>query len=195
MFGDIMTDRTNIISSHAKEHLEAIHNISTYSVANVATHIVSALNLGGVIYTCGNGGSASDASHFIAELVGSFEKDRKPLKAFCLNSNLPVITSIANDYGYDYIFSRQIESLIKKPDILVGFTTSGDSKNVVEALKTAYQKGITTIAFTGNHPDMLIEPYSSVVFRSHGVRTAIIQECHIVAIHMICSIIEQEYFL
>jgi D-sedoheptulose 7-phosphate isomerase len=188
-------DRNNIITSHIKEHQQAISNISSYSIANIATSIVSAINLGGTIYTCGNGGSAADASHLVAELVGRFEKNRKPIKAFCLNSNMPTITAIANDFGYDKVFSRQIESIVKKPDVVIGFSTSGNSKNVVEALKIAREKDVTTVAFTGNHPDMVLESHSSVMFRAYGVRTAIIQECHTVAIHMISSIIEEECFL
>jgi D-sedoheptulose 7-phosphate isomerase len=188
-------DRTNIITSHIKEHQDALLKISPYSVSNIATHIVSAINLGGTIYTCGNGGSAADAAHLVAELVGRFEKDRKAVKAFCLNSNMPTLTAIANDFGFKNVFSRQIESVARKPDVVIGFSTSGNSENVVEALKIAYEKGITTISFTGTHPDMLAETFSTATFKSPGVRTAIIQECHTIAIHMIASIVEQECFL
>lgn len=154
--------------------------------------IVNALKKGKTIYAFGNGGSASEASHFVGELVGRFETDRKPYKAFCLNSDTAVMTAIANDYGYDQVFSRQVIGMVKDDDVVVGFSTSGQSKNVKNALSDALELHAHTIGFTGRH-------VSNDIFKlcDHNVfvpspRTSIIQEVHQIAMHYIASQVEKE---
>ncbi|MES2775206.1 MAG: D-sedoheptulose 7-phosphate isomerase [Bacteroidota bacterium] len=122
-----------------------LHNV----VTNAGNAIVKSLQLGGKLLTCGNGGSAADALHLAEELVGRYKAERRGLPAICLNSDVTAITCIGNDYGYDKIFSRQVEALGKSNDILVGFSTSGNSPNVLEAFSEARKRNITTIVLGG----------------------------------------------
>jgi len=181
------------ISNYITEHQIAITKIDSNQLRVIADACIHAIKSGGTIYTCGNGGSASDASHFVAELVGRFEKERKALNAICLNTDFTTMTSIANDYGYEHIFSRQVESMIHKNDILIGFTTSGSSANVIEALKCANMLSATTICFTGKIDRTMAEVFSTHTFKVPIMRTAIIQECHIMAIHIVSLLIEEAF--
>lgn len=163
-------------------------------IEEMADIIVDCYNFGGKILTFGNGGSAADAQHFVAELVGWYKvKDRGPLEALCLNTNVSNLTAIANDSGYDDLFSRQIEALGKKGDIAFGISTSGNSPNVVKAIEFAKQKRMKTMALTGGYQSDLsaIADYCLMVPSNDTPR---VQEAHITVIHILCGLIEQKIF-
>ena len=146
------------------------------------------LNEGGSIYWMGNGGSASDAEHLAAELAGRFKDDRRPLSSFSLTSNSSLITAIANDYGYEQIFCRQVEAYLKPGDLIIGITTSGKSLNVLNALKDAVQLGATTCILTGRKEDFEVT-YDFVV-NVNSSDTCHIQEAHIALGQALCGYIE-----
>ena len=163
------------------------------SISDIVEVCVTALNSENKIMFMGNGGSAADSQHLAAELVSRFEFDRPGLSALALTTDTSALTAIGNDYGYQRLFSRQIEAVGKKGDVLFGFSTSGDSENIILGLQSARKKGITTIGMTGNkkgevcnNADFLIEVPSA--------NTARIQEGHIVTGHIICGLIEQIIF-
>lgn len=169
---------------------EELLNTSTGDIIKITNKIISSLKKGGKLIIFGNGGSASDAQHIAAELVGRFKKDRLALPAIALTVNTSIITALANDFGYDTVFARQIEALAKKPDIVLGISTSGKARNVCMGLKQAKKMGISTIALTGcdggeikNNADFSLIIPSNV--------TARIQECHILVGHIICELIEE----
>ncbi len=142
------------------------------------------------IIFCGNGGSAADSQHLSAELVSKFLKIRKPLPAIALTTNTSTLTSISNDFGYEHIFSKQISALGKKGDVLIAISTSGKSKNVIEALKVAKKKGIFTILFTGEN--IKKKQNCNLVFNAPAKRVDRIQEIHILVGHILCELIEKE---
>jgi D-sedoheptulose 7-phosphate isomerase len=160
---------------------------------STALRLVQTLRGGGVVYWCGNGGSAADCQHLAAELVGRFERNRQPLASVALTTDSSVLTALGNDYGYDSVFERQIEALGRPGDALVGISTSGNSPNVVAALAAARRLGVTTVALTGetrcavwDHADYLVAAPSSV--------TSHIQEVHIAVGQALCGRIESEMF-
>jgi len=155
-----------------------------------ARAITAALRKGRTIYTCGNGGSAADAQHIAAELIGRFETDRKALRAIALTTDTSVITSISNDYGYERFFARQVEALVEKNDILWAISTSGNSKNVLAAAELAKEKGALVLAFTGRKNSKLQE-LADICLCAESSSTARSQEIHQLAYHMICAIVEQ----
>jgi D-sedoheptulose 7-phosphate isomerase len=142
---------------------------------------------------CGNGGSAADAQHLSAELSGRFKIDRDPLDAEALHVNTSYITAVGNDYSYDEIFSRLVKAKGKKGDILIGLSTSGNSKNVVKAFEVAKNLGIFTIALTGEKQNLL-EKISDITIKVPSSDTARIQESHIMIGHIICELVEKELF-
>ena len=143
------------------------------------------------IIVFGNGGSAADAQHIVAEFIGRFQKERKSLPGISLTTDSSIITSLANDYSYDIVFSRQCESLVSEGDIVIGISTSGKSKNVEEGIKTAKKKGAITIGLLGGDGGTIknIVDISIVV---PSTNTARIQEVHRVIYHIICDIVESE---
>ncbi len=159
-------------------------------IANIA---IDAFRSGHSLYLMGNGGSAADAQHIAGELVGRFKKDRKPLPALALTTDTSVITAIANDYGYDKCFERQVEALAKEGDVVVGLSTSGNSVNILNAVTLAGKNKAKTIAFTGKGGGRLKENVD-VCLEIPSPDTARIQECHITIGHILCSIIEKELF-
>ena len=142
------------------------------------------------IIFCGNGGSAADSQHLTAELVSKFLKVRKPLPAISLTTNTSSLTSIGNDFGYNYIFSKQLTALGTKGDVMIAISTSGKSKNIIEALKLAKQKGILTILFTGEK--VFKKKNCDIVFNAPAKRVDRIQELHILVGHIICQLIEDK---
>jgi len=157
--------------------------------------MVQCLQSGGKILVCGNGGSASDAMHFVAELVNRFEVDRPALAAIALVNDASVMTSIANDVEFDAVFSRQTEALGRKGDVLLGISTSGNSKNVLKAMHTASHLGMQTIALTGHDGgDMAKFPNLSASIHIDSESTARTQEMHISCLHILCSLIDKELF-
>lgn len=162
------------------------------TVADVAVQSAEVLKKGGHLFFCGNGGSAADAQHIAAELVGRFLKERKALAATALSCNTSTLTAVGNDYGYDVIFSRQIEGLAKSGDVLFAISTSGNSKNVVLAVQAAKAMGVKTIGLTGSKGGKLKE-LCDVCITVPSDHTPRIQEMHIAVGHMICEIIDEAY--
>ncbi|HZC86400.1 MAG TPA: SIS domain-containing protein [Steroidobacteraceae bacterium] len=144
------------------------------------------LRAGGKILACGNGGSAADAQHLSAELVGRFREERRALAAIALTADTALLTALGNDYGYERVFARQVEGLAQRGDVLMAFSTSGNSANVVQAAQTARRLGCTVVGFTGarggelaGHADVLLKAPSNTVAR--------IQEVHTLCIHVLCE--------
>ena len=142
---------------------------------------------------CGNGGSASDAQHIAAELSGRFYKDRAPLYAEALHVNSSYITAVANDYGYEETFARMVEAAGRKGDILLGISTSGNSPNVIKAIKKAKDIGMLTVGFTGIHGGKM-NGICDIIIKVPSDDTPRIQEAHILIGHIICQLIEEELF-
>lgn len=155
--------------------------------------IITALNNKNKIIFCGNGGSAADSQHLSAELMGRYKIDRKPLPAIALTVDTSAITAIGNDYGYDKVFSRQLEGIGEKGDVLFGISTSGESKNVLEAIKTAKKLSITSICLTGNR-DTEMTKLSDYLIKAPSKETNHIQEMHITIGQLICGIVEDSLF-
>lgn len=155
--------------------------------------LINTLKTGNNILICGNGGSASDAQHFAAEIVGKFKEDRKALPAIALTTNTLILTAIGNDYGYNVVFSRQIEAIGLHGDTLIGISTSGNSKNVILAAKTAKRLGIRTIGLIGRDGGKLKPLVEEAVIIPHS-DTARIQEAHIFILHFWAALIGKELF-
>ena len=164
------------------------------SVAQVSRVIVGALRQGNKILLLGNGGSAADAQHIAAELVGRFAFDRPALPAIALSVNTSCMTAIGNDYGFDFVFSRQIEALAQKGDVVIGISTSGNSANVLHAMSTSKKLGLRRIALTGCTGGKLKHEVESCLCVPSN-ETPRIQECHILIGHIISELVEQTIFL
>ncbi|HNX68489.1 MAG TPA: SIS domain-containing protein [Candidatus Omnitrophota bacterium] len=160
---------------------------------SIAHAIILALKAGNKVLLCGNGGSASDALHIAAEFVGRFEKDRVSLPAIALNADMAAVTAIGNDFGYDKVFSRQIEGLGKKGDVLIVISTSGRSPNILEAIGQAKQQGILTVGFTGKDGGTMKDAVSHC-FIAKTNKTTHVQEMHITALHAVCEVVEKILF-
>ncbi|NLE65065.1 MAG: D-sedoheptulose 7-phosphate isomerase [Elusimicrobia bacterium] len=154
--------------------------------------IIDALKNGGKVLLCGNGGSAADAQHIAAEFVGRFQKERRALPAVALTTDTSILTCLANDYSFETIFSRQVEALGKKGDVLIGISTSGKSPNVVRAFEAAKTQGMSTIAFTGGSGGVMGEMADITVTVPCKV-TARVQEMHITLFHALCEVVEDEF--
>lgn len=159
-------------------------------IIEISNLIIECLKKKGKVIIFGNGGSASDSQHIAAELVGRFKKDRASLAAISLASNISIITSLANDYGYETIFAKQIEGLGQKNDIAIGISTSGKAKNVLAAIKQAKKMGIKTIALTGGDGGELVK-LADISLLVPSKVTARIQEAHITIGHIVCELVEQ----
>lgn len=159
------------------------------------TMVASLLN-GGKILTCGNGGSAGDAQHFSSELLNRFERERPALPAMALTTDPSTITSIANDYSYNEVFSKQIRALGNQGDVLLAISTSGNSANVVQAIQAAHDRGMNVVAMTGRDGGQIANFISAddVEIRVPAQSTARIQEVHLVVIHSLCDFIDQQLF-
>lgn len=153
--------------------------------------IIKCFKRGNKIIIFGNGGSAADAQHIVAEFIGRFQKERKSLPAISLTTDSSIITSLANDYSYDIVFSRQCESLVSKGDIVIGISTSGKSKNVEEGIKTAKKRGAITIGLLGGDGGT-IKNVADISIVVPSTNTARIQEVHRVIYHIICDVVENE---
>lgn len=162
-------------------------------IETVVDAMVEALKNGNHIYFCGNGGSAADAQHLAAELSGRFYFDREPLPAEALHCNSSYLTAVANDYGYDVIYSRLVKGICHEGDILVGLSTSGNSVNIVKAFEVAKEKNVLTIGFTGESGGKM-KTLSNHLFNVPSGDTPRIQETHILIGHIICQLVEEKYF-
>ncbi|MFC2176027.1 D-sedoheptulose 7-phosphate isomerase [Bacteroidota bacterium] len=177
----------------AKEVLEQFmaNSANLQAIRNAGSLLVNSINCGGKIYSCGNGGSMSDAMHFAEELSGRFRDSRKPLPAIAI-SDPGYLTCTANDFGYDQVFSRFVEGFGQKEDVLLAISTSGNSENVVNAAKMAQSKGLKVISLTGKDGGKLAD-YSDVEIRvAHNGYSDRIQEIHIKVIHILVMLVEQE---
>lgn len=159
-------------------------------VEDGAGEIAKALNKGGKVLICGNGGSASDAIHFSAELVGRFQKERRPVPAIALNADVATLTAVANDYGYEKTFERAVQAYMTPDDILVGISTSGNSENVYRAIIAAKEIGGKTIGLLGKDGGKIAKTVDIPLIIPCNI-TARVQECHILLIHTICELVEQ----
>ena len=165
----------------------------TSLIVKVANLIIKAYRNNKKIILFGNGGSAADAQHIAAEFVGKFYKDRESLPALAFHTNTSIITAIANDYGYEYIFERQVSSLVNEGDIVFGISTSGNSLNVIKGLEKAKEKGAITIGLTGQKENN-IEKIADYCIKIPSNDTPRIQESHITVGHIICYLVEKELF-
>ena len=162
-------------------------------IKEIAEVIIKAYRNGGKVLLFGNGGSAADAQHIAAELVGKYYLDRDPLPAIALTVNTSSLTAIGNDYSFDRIFAKQLEALGEAGDVAIGISTSGKSKNVIQALKVAKERGLITIGFTGKDGGML-KDIVDYCLHIPSDDTPRIQEGHITVGHIICEIVERELF-
>jgi len=155
----------------------------------IAERLAQALRSGRKILLCGNGGSAADSQHIAAEFIGRFKRERRSLAALALTTDTSILTAVGNDYAYEQVFSRQVEGLGETGDVLIALSTSGNSKNVLEAVKTAKAKGLATIGFTGAKGGTL-KGLVDQCFQAQSLETPHIQEVHITALHALSEVVE-----
>jgi D-sedoheptulose 7-phosphate isomerase len=187
-------DIKNLIQHEFDEHISAVNSLGAIkeSLADAAQLCIQSLKAGGKILIVGNGGSAADAQHIAAELIGRFKVQRKGLPAIALTTDSSALTAIANDFGYNCIFDRQVEALAREEDILIGISTSGNSDNVINALKVASKLSCKTIGLTGQGGG-LMNKICDVIIDVPSLDTPRIQELHIIIGHTICHLIDQEF--
>ena len=170
------------------------NSILLKTILTITEIMVAALKSDRRIYFCGNGGSAADAQHLAAELTGRFYTDRKALAAEALHCNTSYLTAVANDYGFDEIYARMIEGIAQEGDVLVGLSTSGNSKNIINAFEKAKEQNVITVSFTGETGGVL-KPLSNYCINVPSSDTPRIQETHILIGHIICQLVEEKYFM
>lgn len=183
-----------IIAERFTDHLDVFGKTMEQMdvIQLMAERCKEALKAGNKVLFCGNGGSAADAQHLAAELIGRFQKERRSLASIALTTDTSILTAVANDYGYDEVFARQVEGLGRYGDVLIGISTSGNSANVVKAALKARDTGMHTIAFTGEGGGKL-KDICDITFAVPSKVTARIQEMHIMVGHIICELVEEEY--
>jgi D-sedoheptulose 7-phosphate isomerase len=191
-----MSNRPNaegVFGAAIAEHMEVVRQVEAQQpvLEAIARAMTATLRTGGKILWCGNGGSAGDSQHLAAELVGRYRRERRGMASVALTTDSSALTSIANDYGYEAVFSRQVEALGVEGDLLVGISTSGNSQNVVAALTAARRQGMATVAFTGAGGGRIAK-LADHLFAVASKETARIQEAHILAGHMLCDWIEMD---
>ena len=181
-----------LVKSTLEEHRQVVVKMAALEgeIASAGELCANALLQGQRIYLCGNGGSAADAQHIAAELIGRFVNDRRALPAIALTTDTSALTAIGNDYGYDEVFSRQVEGLCREGDILIAISTSGNSDNVLKAVDAAHRAGASVIGLSGKSGGELNVKCDVSLVVPSGV-TARIQEMHIVIGHLICALVEE----
>lgn len=179
-----LLDRARALST-----ILALLATNSHQVTRAAAIIVEALASGHLVMVCGNGGSAAEAQHLAGELVGRFRREREPWPVLALTADSAVLTAVANDYGYETVFARQVAAFGHHGDVLVGISTSGESLNVVNAACQARERGISVIALTGREPTRL-GLFSDVAIAVPATETALIQEVHSVLVHLISEVVE-----
>jgi D-sedoheptulose 7-phosphate isomerase len=182
---------TSFIASRIEQSARAVAALSKQAavIERQGQALRECFSRGGTLYTCGNGGSAAQALHLAEELIGRYRADRPPYRAMCLNADPTALTCIANDFGFEQVFARQCNALLRKGDVLVVMSTSGASANLIEALKAARQAGAATIGLLGRDggacralcDELLVIP---------GSDSAHTQEAHLIAIHLLCELLE-----
>lgn len=185
---------TSLFTEHIRNHIAAVSRLAELQPAIEAAgeRIAECLLRGNKLLLCGNGGSAADAQHIAAELVGRFVSERKGLPAMALTTDTSILTSVANDYGYDHVFARQVEAHAREGDVLVGISTSGNSASVLAAVDAAGTLGCTTIGLLGQDGGKL-KPKVDMSIVIPERQTAHIQECHIVIGHLWCAMVDTAY--
>lgn len=200
-----MTDRPAADPSHfipaAKEAIADRRAALTNALAQlqadgahlgeIAARLVATLSNSGKVLVAGNGGSAAEAQHFAAELVGRFKRERDPYAVLALTSDTAILTAIANDYGYEQIFARQVQALGQPGDLFVAFSSSGESENLVRAAQVAHERGMMVVALTCDRPNRLAR-LADMALRIPSVDTPVTQELHLVVTHILCDIVETE---
>lgn len=193
---DVLVDKVkDMFSASIQTKIQAANYLSA-EIAHAAKVIVNALLQGNKILSCGNGGSAADAQHFSSEMLNRFDKERPSLPAIALTTDASTLTSIANDYDFQQIFSKQIRGLAKTGDILLAISTSGNSANIIEAIQTAHERGMIIIALTGatgGKMKTILTP-SDIALCVNSATTARIQETHLLIIHCLCALIDYQLF-
>ncbi|MDP1657779.1 MAG: SIS domain-containing protein [Methylotenera sp.] len=188
-----MTHQTEFLLQELQAHTDMFAQLQSIfpQVKIVANELRATIERGGKILVMGNGGSAADSQHIAAEIVGRYKKERRGLPAIALTTDTSILTSVGNDFGYDYIFSRQIEALCRPEDLVIGITTSGNSKNIVNAIIEANSIGATTVGLTGGTGGKLLELCKfNLVMPSND--TPRIQEAHIFIGHSLCGLLEAD---
>lgn len=183
----------NIIQGHRQAVEDSFTNAQLVTLEKISREILKAFMAGHKCLLCGNGGSAADSQHIAAEFIARFKRDRKSLPAIALTTDTSILTAVANDYDYERIFSRQVEGLGNKGDILIAISTSGNSKNVLAAVKQARAQGLFTIGFTGASGGAL-PAMIDICFQAQAKKTPHIQEIHITALHAISEVVEDVLF-
>src|SRR5436190_17766212 len=191
------------LTAHLKQHFEEgielrkrMAETMPAEIAKAGTALAHALKNGKKVLACGNGGSAADSQHFAAEIVGRFERERPGMPAIALTVDTSALTAIANDYDFDRVFSKQVEALGAPGDVLLGISTSGNSKNVVEAIRAAHQKDMIVIALTGRdggEMGRMLKPHDHHLNVAHP-RTMRVQEVHLLVIHSLCEVVDNVIF-
>ena len=188
-------DHVTNLKQHFLEGIELRQRMAETMPAQIARAgeaLAQALKTGRKVLSCGNGGSAADSQHFAAEMVGRFERERPGLPGIALTTDTSALTAIANDYDFDRVFSKQVEALGQPGDFLLGISTSGNSKNVIEAIKAAQAKGLVVIALTGRDGGAMgkmLRPTDFHLNVAHS-RTMRVQEIHLLAIHCLCEVVD-----
>lgn len=189
-----MKEQFQIILAEHKKAFDGSFAASQIEVLDkIAREFLRALKAGHKLMFCGNGGSAADSQHIAAEFVGRFKIDRPSLPAIALTTDTSAITAIANDYGYDQVFSRQVEGLGKKGDVLIAISTSGNSKSILEAVAKAKAAGIVTIGLTNANGGALAQE-ADLCFTAASLTTSHVQEMHITALHAVSEVVESVFF-
>jgi D-sedoheptulose 7-phosphate isomerase len=191
MESNVKKEIQSVIRTH-RDMLDELEAGGIETIVEAAEMITDSLRQGGRVYICGNGGSAADAQHIAGELTGRLRRERIALPAVALSTNTSVITSIANDYGYENVFVRQVEALVKKGDILWAISTSGSSANVILAAESAKNKDAGILAFTGRAGSRL-EKLADICLCADAEATFQSQQIHQVAYHIICGLVEKSF--
>jgi D-sedoheptulose 7-phosphate isomerase len=194
--GLFLDEMKNDFLKSIQEHTEAVQNSFFPGNLDVLTKMVSilceSLRSGGKILICGNGGSAADAQHMAAELIGRFRQERKSLPAIALTADTSILTAVSNDYGFENVFSRQVEGLGVEGDVLMGISTSGNSKNILKAVQKARDLGLVTVGLTGSKGGALKDSVD-LCFCAEAAKPSLIQEIHILTLHAVCDVIEKAF--
>jgi D-sedoheptulose 7-phosphate isomerase len=185
--------------AHLKQHFEEGIELRTRmaqtlpaEIARAGQALAGAMKAGRKALACGNGGSAADSQHFAAEMVGRFERERPGMPAIALTTDTSALTAIANDYDYDRVFSKQVEALGNPGDVLLAISTSGNSKNVIEAIRAAQARGLVVIALTGRDGGAMAKMLRSQDFHLNVAhpRTMRVQEVHLLVVHCLCEVVD-----
>jgi D-sedoheptulose 7-phosphate isomerase len=185
---------TDIITAHICDHVAAAEKLfaQTDFLADLAQRIIASLETGGKLLIFGNGGSAADAQHIAAEFVVRYRRNRRALPAIALTTDTSILTAGSNDFGYDTVFARQVEALANEGDIVIGISTSGNSTSIVAGLQAAKERKCLAVAFTGEPPSECSR-VADLTFHAPSAVTAHVQECHMIAGHALCEIVDRAF--